>query len=43
MNVNFECHPGVPGPPIPRLLVILFLDFFFNPTDRPNIRKRIQR
>ena len=28
---------GVPGPPIPRLLVIVFflVFFFFNPTDRP--------
>ena len=24
VNVNFERHPGVPGPPIPRLLVIFF-------------------
>ena len=29
MIVNFSRHPGVPGPHIPRLLVI-FLGFFFN-------------
>ena len=30
-------RPGAPGPPIPRLLAILFFlgFFFFNPTDRP--------
>ena len=31
-------------PPIPILLVIFFLGFFFKyPADRPNIRKRIRR
>ena len=36
---------GVPGLPIPRLLVIydFFVFFFYNPTDRPNIRKRIKQ
>ena len=29
MHVNFYRHPGVPGPPIPRLLVIFLLGFFF--------------
>ena len=35
MNVNFQHRPGVPGPPIPTLLVILFFRFFFSirPTD----------
>ena len=35
INVNFQRHPEVPGPPIPRLLVIFFLRFFFSfrPTD----------
>ena len=31
VNVNFQRCPGVPGPPILRLLVI----FFFNLTDQP--------
>ena len=34
MNVNFERCPGVPGPTIPRLLVIFVLVFFFQ-SDRP--------
>ena len=39
-----ERRPGVPGPPIPRLLGTFFkFFFFFHPTDRPNIRKRIRR
>ena len=33
MKVNFYHRPRVPGPPIPRLLVILF-NFFF-PSDQP--------
>ena len=34
MNVNFQRHPGIPRPPIPRLLLIFFR-FFFSilPTD----------
>ena len=32
MNVNFSRRPGVPGPPIPLLLVI-FLFFSVRPTD----------
>ena len=43
LNVNFLRGPGVPGPTTPRLLVIFFTFFFFNPTDRANIRKRIRR
>ena len=31
VNVNLQRRPGVPGPPILRLLEI----FFFNPTDQP--------
>ena len=34
VNVNFKRHPGVPRPPIPRLLVFCFLLFFFQ-SDRP--------
>ena len=29
MHVNFYRRPGVPEPPIPRLLVIFLLGFFF--------------
>ena len=39
VNGNVLRHPGVPGPPIPRLLVI----FCLFPSHRPNIRKRIRR
>ena len=35
MNVNFCRRPGVPGPPIPRLLVIFWVFFFFFHSDRP--------
>ena len=38
VNGNVLRHPGVPGPPIPRRLVI----FCFFPSHRPNIRKRIR-
>ena len=42
VNVNFQHRPGVPGPPILSRLVI-FIFFSIRPTDRPNIRKRMQR
>ena len=35
MNVNFERHPGVLGPPIPRFLVSFFKGFFFFQSDQP--------
>ena len=35
MNANFYLHSGVPGPPVPRLLVIFFRSFFFFQSDRP--------
>ena len=35
MNVNFQRHPGVPGPPTPGLLVIFFLSFLFFQSDGP--------
>ena len=34
VNVNFQRRPGVPGPPLLRVLVIFFF-FFFNLTNRP--------
>ena len=34
---------GVPGLRFRECLWLFFLGFFFNPTDRPNIRKRIRR
>ena len=36
--LTFNVTPGVPGPPIPRLLVIFFsFLFFFNPTNPTSV------